>query len=249
MLGERLALAQGDLQAGVFQALAPRRLGAAVADDAQAQVWALAHQQVFRRFAVGQLALVIEGQGGAVLGLFEHAPLARIEMHPHMAAEYQHGAGANALQALLDDLRARLYQRAEIDPGQLLALQGQQGGDHVLAVETHRAAAMAVDAPALGEGTQADALLIGLCARAAAAGQQGLALEAEQGAAALLGIAQPAAEVPGAKGRAPVGLAQMQNIQGHHGNSAGEGASLDMAVPGGCKADDSGTAGGGLAGR
>ena len=82
-----------------------------------------------------------------------------------------------------------------------------------------------------------------------AAGQQQVALEAEQGAAALFGIVEPATEVPGAKGRAPVGLAQAQNIQGHHGNSAGVGASLDMAVPGGCKADDSGTAGGGLAGR
>ena len=96
---QRLALAQRHLQAGVFQAATQACFGRGITNDAQCQGWALAHQQVLGRFAEGALALILEGQGGAVLGLFVHAALARIEVHAHMAAEAEYGGRLQAFQA------------------------------------------------------------------------------------------------------------------------------------------------------
>ena len=104
----------------------------------------------------------------------------------------------------------------------MLGLQGEQGGDHVLAVVAHRAAAMAVDAPAKLLGLQLDALSVDLAAGAAAAGHQGLLVEAEQLAAAFGGIAHATVEVAAADAGAPVVLVQLQDIQGHRACLAGD---------------------------
>ncbi len=233
VLGECFALPQGDIQAAVFQALAQLRLAGRVAHDAQLFGRVRAHQQILGGFAVGQMALVVERQRGAVLGLFVHAPLACVEVHAHMAAEGQHGLRLHALDAPFGDIRARHDQRAQIDAGLLLGFQGQQGGGHMLAIEPHWAAATTADVPLATRGVQGDALLIGLRARAATAGQQRMVLEAEQRAAPLLGIADAALEIPGTEIRAPVFLAQAQNIQGHRASPAGERSSLGMALPNG----------------
>ncbi len=72
---QRLAAAQGDGESQLDELLAPGRLAFQVAEDAQAPAAIEVDQQLARAATEGQVALVVEGQRGAVLGLFEHAPL------------------------------------------------------------------------------------------------------------------------------------------------------------------------------
>ena len=203
------------MQAGFLQAFAQLLFGSRVAHDAQGEGRALLDQQVFTLLAHRQVALVIEGQGGAVLGLLVHAAFTRIEMHAHQAAKAEHRAGVQRIQALFAHLWAADDQRREVNTLLLLGLQGEQGAGDVLTVKTHRATAVAGYAPALAIGVQGDALLIGLAAGAPATGQQGVVFEAEQTAAALLGIALAALQIAHAKFRAPVFQAQTVDIQSH----------------------------------
>src|SRR3990167_6860750 len=120
----------------------------------------------------------------------------------------------------------------------------EQGGDHMLAVEPDRAVATAIDAPAVGLRMQLNMLAIDPPGRAVAAGREGAVVQAQQAAAGLFGIAQAALQIATADGRAPVRLAQLENIQGHQGCLIGACESLLMTLLAGCKAVNIATAAG-----
>ena len=122
---QRFALPQCHLQAGLFQAFAQLGFSADVTHYAQTVLGTLLDQQVLALFARGQVALVIESQCGAVLGLFLHTALARIKVHAHQAAEAQYRAGLQVFQALFAGLRAADDQWREVDALFLLVLQGE----------------------------------------------------------------------------------------------------------------------------
>ncbi|MNM91075.1 hypothetical protein D3C81_1033630 [compost metagenome] len=157
-----LAAAQGNAEAVPGQLPAQGGLGLELADDAQLAAGIEADQPfLLRHPAKGDLALVVEGQCRAVLGLLDHPPLARVVVHAHVAAEDQPRLWR--LRGLVDDLRRNLTVRQ--GPALLLlAFQGEQGGDHVLAVVADRAAAAAVDVPVCAAVDQADALAVALTA-------------------------------------------------------------------------------------
>jgi len=95
----------------------------------------------------------------------------------------------------------------QVAAGALLRFQGEQGGDHVLAVEANRAVAVAGHAPFAPVRVQRDALLVGLPAGTTAIGEQAVVLEAEQFAAFFFGVGNAAAQVARAELGTPVLLA------------------------------------------
>ena len=235
---QRFALAQGNLQAEAFQALAQGGFGSTVADQAQVGLCIQALDQVLGRLTEDLVSGIVEGQRRAVLGLLLHAPLARIEMHAHLAAQAEDGGRRDTFQARFRQFLVDHDDVRQVAACALLRFQGEQGGGHMLAVETHRAGAVPGHAPFAPIGVQGNALLVGLPTGATAVGEQAVVLDAEQLAAFLFGVADTATQVTGAEFRAPVFLAELVNIQRHQRSPVAK-RNGRMTGPWQCKATDS----------
>src|SRR5690606_34287639 len=162
--------------------------------------------------AMGLLAVIVEGQRGAVLGLLGHAPPAGVEMHAHVAVEQQAGARFDIRAHHLFDFGGSRLRRP---PELMFALQRQQRRDHVLAVVAHRATAQPVDVPQRGARLQANGLTIVVLGRALAAGLEYLSLDGQQPRAPLLRIGAPACHARGFEALKPVALGDRANIEAH----------------------------------